>query len=136
MQLTPYLVFDGQCREAFTFYAETFGGEIITMQSFGDSPGAEHAPAEMQGQIMHAFLRVNGAMLMGSDAPPGQFQRAQGLSVALQVDDPAEAERIFAALADGGQVTMPIQKTFWAERFGMVTDRFGTPWMVNGGQAA
>lgn len=136
MKLTPYLVFDGQCREAFTFYAETFGGEIVTMQSFGESPAAEHVPAEMQTHIMHAFLRVNDAILMGSDAPPEQFERAQGLSVALQVDDPAEAERIFKALADGGQVTMPIQKTFWAERFGMVTDRFGTPWMVNGGQTA
>ncbi|HEX7050218.1 MAG TPA: VOC family protein, partial [Longimicrobiales bacterium] len=83
--------------------------------------------------VMHARLVTDGAVLMGSDAPPGQSVQPQGIYVLVQVDDPADAERIFHALADGGQVTMPIAKTFWAERFGMLVDRFGIPWMVNGG---
>jgi len=80
---------------------------------------------------MHARLQVGDALLMASDAPPGRFTPAQGISVSLQLTDPAEAERIFHGLAEGGEVTMPIEPTFWALRFGMVTDRFGIPWMVN-----
>ena len=82
-------------------------------------------------KIMHVHMTVGDQVLMGSDAPPGHFEKPQGFSVSLGIDDPAEAERVFNALAEGAQVTMPLQKTFWADRFGMLVDRYGTPWMVN-----
>jgi PhnB protein len=131
MQFTPYLNFDGDCAEAFRFYAEAMGAEIVMMQTHGQSPMAGKAPPEWNDRVLHARLVLRDGVLMGSDAPPQYFQPAQGLSVSFQASDAAEAERVFAALAEGGNVSMPIGETFWAERFGMVTDRFGTPWMVN-----
>ncbi len=131
MQLHAYLNFDGDCRDAFTHYQKTLGGEIVTMQTHGDSPFADTVDAGWQDSILHAHLRVGDASLMGSDAPREHFAQPQGFAVSINVADPAEADRIFAALADGGRVTMPIEKVFWAERFGMCTDRFGIPWMVN-----
>ena len=88
-------------------------------------------PADWGSKVMHASLFVGDNVLMASDAPPDQFKSMQGFSVSFQVDDPAEADRVFNALAEGATVTMPIAETFWASRFGMLTDRFGTPWMVN-----
>jgi PhnB protein len=131
MQLNPYLSFDGRCEEAFKFYANLLGGEILAMFPFEGTPAAEHVSPEWQKKIMHATLDLGGAMLMGADAGAAQYNKPQGFSVSLGVDDAAEAERIFAALAEGGKIGMPIQETFWAERFGMVTDRFGIPWMIN-----
>ena len=131
MQINPYLNFSGDCEEAFRFYARLLGGKIDAMHSFEGTPAAEHAPPEWRKKIMHARLTVDGAVLMGSDAPPDRYERPQGTSVSLQVADPNDAERIFNGLADNGTVTMPIQETFWALRFGMCTDRFGIPWMVN-----
>jgi PhnB protein len=131
MRLNPYLAFDGKCEAAFRFYEQALGGRIVAMMTYGDSPMAEQMPPEMRGKIMHARLVAGEAVLMGSDAPDGRHEKAQGLSVALNIDEPEEAERVFAALAAGGTVTMPIQETFWARRFGMLADRFGTPWMVN-----
>src|SRR5919112_5802116 len=131
MQLNPYLMFDGQCEAAFRFYEQALGGTIVAIMTFGESPMAEQTPAELRGQIMHARLIVGDTVLLGSDAPGERYEKMKGFSVALGVDEPAEAERVFNALAAGGTVTMPIQETFWARRFGMLTDRFGTPWMVN-----
>ena len=133
MQWNPYLNFNGDCQEAFKYYERVLGGKIVAMMSHADMPAEAQAqtPPEWKNKIMHARLMVGDQVLMGSDAPSGQFEKAQGMSVALQVDDPNEAERIFAALADNGTVRMPIQPTFWAIRFGMLTDRFGIPWMVN-----
>jgi PhnB protein len=131
MQLNPYLMFNGQCEAAFRFYEQALGGKIVAMTTFGDSPMAEQSPAELRGQIMHARLVVGDTVLMGSDAPGERYEKMQGFSVALGVDEPEWAERVFNALAAGGTVTMPIQETFWAHRFGMLVDRFGTPWMVN-----
>ncbi len=88
-------------------------------------------PPQRIQKIMHALLEVDGKALMGSDAPPQHYREAKGLSVSLGIDKVAEAERIFAALAEGGNVGFPLQKTFWAARFGMATDRFGIPWMIN-----
>jgi PhnB protein len=136
VQLIPYLIFNGQCEEAFKFYAQTLGGEIVAMFTHGETPAAEHVSPEMQSSIMHARLQVGDAVLMGSDAPPEMYRAPQGTSVSLHVTDPAEAERIFHALAAGGSVLMPIQETFWAARFAMLTDRFGTPWMINCEQPA
>jgi len=131
MQLNAYLNFNGQCEEAFRFYERLLGGKIEMMMSFGDSPMADQVPAEWRKKVMHARLVVGGNTIMGSDAPPDRFQKPQGFSVSLSVEKPAEAERMFAALAEKGNVQMPIQETFWALRFGSVTDRFGIPWMVN-----
>ncbi len=131
MQLNPYLTFDGQCQAAFKFYQQVLGGDIVAMIPHEGSPMAEHVPAEWRSKIMHARLVVGDKVLMGSDAPPDRREPMKGFSVTLGIDDPAEAERIFHALAEGGTVCMPIQQTFWAARFGMCTDRFGTPWMVN-----
>lgn len=131
MKINPYLNFNGQCEAAFKFYAETLGGKIDAMATWGDSPMRDDVPAEWHNRIIHTQLEVDGMILMGSDAPPNYYEEPKGLSVTVNVDDPAEAERLFGALAENGRITMPIEKTFWAERFGMATDKFGIPWMVN-----
>jgi PhnB protein len=132
MQLNPYLTFDGRCEDAFKFYAKVLGGEIVAMIRHEGTPAETHVPTEWRKKIMHARLIVDGEVLMGSDAPPDRSDGAmKGFSVTLSIDRPAEADRVFAALADKGTVRMPIQETFWARRFGMLTDQFGTPWMIN-----
>lgn len=130
LKLHPYLNFNGNCRIAFDFYFQVLGGKL-DMQTFGESPMAEQADPDWQDKILHARLAIGDAVLMGSDAPDGRYQPPQGMMVSLQVDTALEADRIFAELAEGGEVPMPIQETFWAERFGMCVDRFGIPWMVN-----
>ena len=131
MKINAYLNFNGQCAEAFRTYERVLGGKITFIQTHGDSPMAGQTPPEMRDAVMHVRLEVDGQVLMGSDVPPEYFEKQQGMSVAIHVDDPAEAQRVFDGLAEGGHVTMPLQKTFWAGRFGMLRDRFGTPWMVN-----
>jgi len=131
MQLNPYLHFAGNCREAFGFYHKSLGGEIKMMSTYADTPMAAEMSPDWQDKIVHARLITDGAVLMGSDSPPERFAKPQGFTVSIDVADPAEADRIFAALSEGGEVSMPIGKTFWAERFGMFTDKFGVPWMVN-----
>jgi PhnB protein len=131
MRLNPYPMFDGKCEAAFRFYEQALGGKIVAMMTYADTPAAEHFSPEMRGQIIHARLEVGDTVLMGSDDASGHYQKMQGFSITLTIDEPEEAERVFAALEAGGTVTMPIQETFWARRFGMLVDRFGTPWMVN-----
>jgi PhnB protein len=131
MQLNPYLFFNGQCEEAFKFYADCLGGQIEAMMSHAGTPAEEHVPAEWRDKIMHARLSVGDQVLMASDAPPEHYQKPQGFSVSIGIKDPAEAERIFNALAENGTVQMPLQQTFWATSFGMCVDRFGIAWMVN-----
>lgn len=131
MRVNPYLYFNGQCEAAFKFYEEVLGGKIEVMLPHAGTPAAEHVPADWGKKIMHARLNVGGQTLMGSDAPPGHYAQPKGFSVSLDIKEPAEAERIFHALANEGKIEMPIQKTFWAARFGMLVDRFGIPWMVN-----
>jgi PhnB protein len=130
MQLNAYLFFRGECEEAFKFYARCLGGKMIMMR-YGESPAAKQVPSDWQNKIIHARLTVGDQVLMGSDAVPDRFRTPQGFAVSIGLSDPKEAERIFKALSEKGDVHMPIQETFWAHRFGMVTDRFGTPWMVN-----
>jgi PhnB protein len=130
MQINPYINFNGQCEAAFKFYEKVLGGKIVGTMTFGGSPMADQAPAGWQEKIMHAALKVDDSLLMGSDAPD-RYVPMQGSYVSIGVKDPAEAERIFHALAENGQVQMPIQETFWAPRFGMLVDRFGISWMVN-----
>jgi PhnB protein len=132
MTFTPYLNFHGQCEEAFQFYERVLGGKITFKMTFGESPmPAEQMPPGWGGKLLHATFTLGDQILQGADAPGEQYQRPQGFSITLDLSDTAEAERIFAALAEGGKIGMPIQETFWAARFGMVTDRFGIPWMVN-----
>jgi PhnB protein len=131
MLLNTYLVFDGRCEEAFQAYAKVFGGTVKTLIRHGDTPAKEFVPADWHSKVMHSEVSVGNTMLMGSDAPADRYQPMGGFSVSVQVPQPAEAERIFGALAEGAKVTMPIQETFWAQRFGMLVDRFGTPWMIN-----
>jgi PhnB protein len=136
MQLSPYLNFNGQCESAFKFYERVLGGKIEAMITYAGTPAEEHAPPELRNKILHARLIVGSDALMGSDAPPDRYEAPKGFSVSIQINDQADAERIFHALAENGIVQLPIQQTFWAERFGMLVDQFGIPWMVNCGKAA
>jgi PhnB protein len=132
MQLIAHLNFNGNCKAAFHFYAETLGGKIVFMMTQGESPLGGQMPAEMKDKIMHATLEApGGGVLMGGDHPQGKKVQPAGFCVSLQVTDTAEGERIFKALAEGGQVQMPFQKTFWSPGFGMCIDKFDIPWMVN-----
>lgn len=130
MRIQPYLMFNGQCDEAFRLYQQTLGGEILDRHTFGNSPMAGQFP-NWADKVMHIGMRIGEQMLLGSDAPPPHYSRPQGLRVCLDFKDVAEAERVYQALSEDGQITMPFQETFWAERFAMVTDRYGTPWMIN-----
>jgi PhnB protein len=132
--IEAYLTFDGTCADAMRFYERTLGGKIELMMTHGESPMADQAPPGSANRIMHARLNAGGRILMASDDMPGRpYTGMHGFALSLSYPDVAEAKRIFDALAQGGQVSMPLQKTFWVEAFGMLTDKFGTPWMVNGG---
>lgn len=136
MQINPYLFFDGSCEEAFKLYEKALGGKIVAMLPHEGTPAAEHVPAEWKKKILHARLEVGGEAIMGNDTPPGQFSRPQGFSVSVTVKTKADAEKVFNELANGGTVTLPLSATFFSVAFGMVTDKYGVPWMVNCEQAA
>jgi PhnB protein len=136
MQMNPYLTFNGQCEAAFKFYEKTLGAKIEAVLTHDGTPMAKLVPPEWGKKIIHARLKVGDLVLMGSDAPPDHYQKPQGFSVNLGVKDAGEVERMFHALAENGTVEMHLQQTFWAARFGMVVDRFGTPWMINCENAA
>lgn len=131
MQIVTYLGFEGNCREAFTFYETALRGKIVAMFTYDEMPGGEQACEGTENMIMHARLVAGDAVLMGSDGPPQYREKPQGFHVSLMVDEPAEADRLFDELSAGGEVVMAIQETFWAKRFAMFTDRFGIPWMIN-----
>ena len=132
-QIDSYLHFDGNCAEAMRFYARVLDGELESMMTGAESPAAEHIPEERRDQILHASIVLGDHRLMASDwMHPSPYPGMHGFGVALGYPTVAEARRAFDALAEGGQVTMPFEKTFWAEGFGMVIDRFGTPWMLSG----
>jgi len=131
MQLNTYFFFTGQCKEAFEFYAKVLGGKIEMMLPHTGSPAEQHVPAEWRDKILHARLVIGDNVLMASDAPPGRQSKTGGFAVNISLRDAAEGERIFRALEESGNVLMPYSETFWAERYGMLTDRFGVTWMVN-----
>ena len=145
MHFTPYLNFDGQAGEAMAFYAEVFGGQIVHQSTFGEMPpmeGMPPLPPAAKDRLMHVQLQVGAQSIMASDTLPvmpdqpagacaGGYQKPQGMWVSIGMESTAEGQRVFDALAQGGQVAMPFQATFWSSGFGMVTDRFGIPWMVN-----
>ncbi len=131
MNINIYLAFNGNCGEAFKFYEMCLGGKAELMK-YSDSPMADQTPSAQRDRIMHAKLQVGEQVIMGADSPPQMgFNGNHGFSVSVTVKDPAEAARIFGALSEGGNVHMPLGKTFWSPAFGMFVDRFGIPWMVN-----
>ena len=134
--LNAYIGFDGHCAEAMRLYERVLGGKIEMMMTNGESPMRDQIPPGNEHRVMHARLVLDQGVLMAGDAMVGcesSYQGMKGFSLTLSYGDPAEAKPVFDALSEGGKVTMPLQKTFWAESFGMLTDRFGTPWIINGG---
>ena len=128
MQFNVHLNFNGKCEEAFAYYARHLGAKVEVMLKWDDMPGPSQ-PA-MKGKIMHGRLTIGGTLAMGADSPPAMYKTPQGMTVSMSTETAAEAERAFAALSDGGAVSMPLAETFFAHKFGMVTDRYGIPWMV------
>jgi len=133
MDIIPHLNFNGQCKEAFEFYARVLDGEIKFSMTWGEMPGgaADQLPPETHKLIMHTTIEVDGNFIMGADSPPGRYTEPKGISVSITVKSKDKAERVFNALAEGGKVTMPFEQTFWSPGFGMCVDRFGIPWMIN-----
>jgi PhnB protein len=131
MQVNPYLYYNGNCEAAFRYYEKVLGAKIEMMLTHESAPAEMPTPPEWLKKIMHGRLTIDGEVIMASDAPPGHFHQPQGFSVSLLVEDPAEAERRFKGLCEGGRVTMAFAKTFFSRGFGMCVDQFGIPWMVN-----
>ena len=132
MNVSPYLNFPGNCREAFQFYEKLFGAKIEMMQTHGESPMENQPWGEgWKDKILHVTMKVGDTILMASDAPPDYYHQPQGFYVSLSMENPEDADRIYNALTQGGSIQMPIQQTFWAKRFAMLTDRYGIPWMIN-----
>jgi PhnB protein len=133
MQVQPYLNFDGRCEEAIEFYRRALGAEVTTLMRFKESPeppGVGMVPPGAGDKVMHASFRIGDSTVLASDCHCGGRPGFQGFSLSLTVPSAAEAERRFASLAEGGQVQMPLAKTFFSARFGMVADRFGVAWMI------
>jgi PhnB protein len=131
VQLYPNLTFDGQCEAAFKFYEASLHGRTIFMMTYENTPIDLQTQSDWRGKISHATFALGDFMFYGSDALPGQYQKPQGFALQFNLSDPAEAERIFKALAENGTIQMPLQETFWAFRFGVVVDQFSIPWLIN-----
>jgi PhnB protein len=132
MKLNSYLMFDGNCETALKFYAKVLGGKVEAMMPYGDTPACEHVPASHRDKIMHGRIVIGDQVLMGTDTTPDHpYEGVKGCSISLQASDVAEAERVFAALSENATIQMPLGETFWAERFGMLIDQYGVPWMIN-----
>jgi PhnB protein len=134
--LDSYLFFDGNCAEAMRFYERTLGGKIEMSMTYAESPQPEQCPPDSKDRIMHTSMLIGDRRLMASDTPQPQSAAMNGFALSLSYPTLAEAKKVFDALAEGGKTLMPFGKTFWAEGFGMVTDKFGTPWMVGGGESS
>ena len=130
MPVTPYLFLDGRCEEAIEFYKKTLGAKLEMMMRFKESPDPGMCPAGGENKIMHSCVKIGGTSVMASDGRNQGKPKFEGFALSINAKDEAEADRTFAALADGGQVQMPLEKTFFAKRFGMVADRFGVGWMI------
>lgn len=130
MKVDTYLNFGGNCAEAFRFYEQHLGAKIVSMMKFSDMPEPAQAPPGMQDGVLHARITIGDTILMASDVPPDRFKPMRSAYLSLAVASDAEAERIFALLADGGDVFMPVQETFFASRFAQLRDKFGTLWMI------
>jgi len=130
MKLHTYLNYGGNCAEAFRFYEKHLGGKITMMMTHGDQPGPNDVPPDWKKAILHARMTIGETDIMASDVPPERFQPMRSVYLSLALDSTDEAERIYALLSDGGEIFMPIQENFFAFRFGMLRDRFGTSWMI------
>jgi PhnB protein len=130
MKLYTYLNYGGNCRQAFEFYAEHLGGKITTVTTHGEQPGSSKVPPDWRNAVLHARIELGDTILLGADIPPERFQPMRSAYLSLLVDSVNEAERIYALLSEGGQVFMPMEETFFAHRFAMLRDRFGTSWML------
>jgi PhnB protein len=130
MQIHPYLFFEGRCQEAIDFYRRALGAEVLIQMAYKDSPVATNQPPEAQDKVMHASMTIGDTEVFLSDGMCGGAPSFKGFSLSLVLKEDAEAARVFTALGDGGAVTMPLAKTFFASSFGMLNDRFGVPWMV------
>jgi PhnB protein len=132
VSIQPYLFFGGRCEEAIEFYRKALGAELRMMARFKDAPMKQpDLPECFEDKVMHASLQIGETLLMASDGRCEGQQSFEGFSLSITVAEDAEAERVFAALAEGGLVTMPLEKTFWAPKFGMLQDRFGVGWMIS-----
>jgi PhnB protein len=131
MEMSPYLSFKGDCEAAFKFYERCLGARSGPLFRYGGSPMAGEVPADWSEKVMHGSLTIGDQMLMGGDVAPDRYEEPKGFSLSLQITSVPDAERIFHELSQDGKVIMPLEKTFWAARFGMVVDRFGIPWLVN-----
>jgi PhnB protein len=134
MWLNPYLTFNRQCEAAFKFYEKCLRGKIVMMMTYADSPMADQMPSEWRNKVIHATLVWGNHRLQGADVAPESYLKPQGFSVLLNVEDVAEADRIFTTLASKGVEQIPLQETFWALRFGTLVDQFGTPWLIQCGK--
>ena len=130
MQLDTYLNYGGNCRQAFEFYAEHLGGRIEMLMTHGEMPGPNNVPAERRNDVLHARMAIGGATLLAADVPPERFQPMRSAYLSLSLDSSEEADRIYALLAEGGEIFMKMDETFFAHRFAMLRDRFGTSWML------
>ena len=130
MKLNTYINFGGNCAEAFRFYEKHLGGKITMMMTFGDNPDAAKAHPNAKDLILHAAMQIGGTVLMASDAVGEKYQPMRSAYLSLGVDSSEEAERVHAALADGGEIFMPMAETFFAHRFSMLRDKFGANWMI------
>ena len=131
MQIIPYLSFQGDCEAAFKFYEHCLGGQTGAIARYAGTPLADQVPAGWANKVMHGSFTVGDQVLMGADVARDGYEAPKGFSLTIQINSTADAERIFHQLSEGGSVVLPIEKTFWAERFGMVIDRFGIPWAIN-----
>ena len=131
VEISAYVSFKGNCEAAFRFYEEALGAKTGLLFRYADSPMADVVPDGWDSKIMHGSVRIGQHTLEGADVPPDRYEEPKGFSLSLNVWSPDDAERLFEQLADGGRVVYPIAKTFWSERFGMVIDRYGIPWMIN-----
>jgi len=130
MKLNPYLNFGGNCAEAFQFYEKHLGGKITMMMRFSDQPDPKNIPKGMEDGVLYVNMKLAGSEVMGSDVAADRFQPMRSVYLSLSLDSDAEAERVYALLKDAGEIFMPMAETFFASRFGMVRDRFGTSWMI------
>ncbi|ESQ85568.1 hypothetical protein ABAC460_23515 [Asticcacaulis sp. AC460] len=134
VQITPHLAFNGNCREAFAFYAEVLRGEITFMMSHADSPMKDQVPDSWGDAILHATLTIGKDHIMGADAPGDMYKKPVGVNINLNYTDIEDARRVYNALVEGGLPYMPFGETFWSKGFGMCTDRYGHHWMISTGE--
>ena len=134
IDIRPYLSFEGTCKEALEFYLKVLGGKMAWMMTYAESPMAKMVPPDQGHKVIHARIEVEGQTIAAADTPPGRYVKPQGFWISIDIEDPERAQKIFDELGAGGQVVVPMAETFWAKRFGMFYDKYGTPWMVNCGK--